>query len=72
MVVAEVMDKAAAFRPKPQEKIFELYYTTKSDKGGSGSAWRNLPIMQVALRFSGIRFHRWSGTTSACDCPPPP
>ena len=36
MVVAEVMDQGCGIPPEAQEKIFELYYTTKSDKGGSG------------------------------------
>ncbi|MFY9643800.1 MAG: ATP-binding protein [Terriglobales bacterium] len=36
MVVAEVLDQGCGIPPEAQEKIFELYYTTKSDKGGSG------------------------------------
>jgi PAS domain S-box-containing protein len=36
MIVAEVMDQGSGIPPDAQEKIFELYYTTKSDKGGSG------------------------------------
>ena len=36
MVVAEVMDQGCGIPPEAQEKLFELYYTTKSDKGGSG------------------------------------
>jgi len=36
MVVAEVMDQGCGIPPEAQEKIFELYYTTKGDKGGSG------------------------------------
>ena len=30
------MDQGCGIPPEAQEKIFELYYTTKSDKGGSG------------------------------------
>ncbi len=36
MIVAEVMDQGGGIPPEAQEKIFELYYTTKGDKGGSG------------------------------------
>jgi signal transduction histidine kinase len=35
-ILAEVMDQGCGIPPDAQEKIFELYYTTKSDKGGSG------------------------------------
>jgi len=36
MVVAEVRDQGCGIPPEAQEKIFELYYTTKGDQGGSG------------------------------------
>ena len=36
MVVAEVRDRRSSTPPEAQEKIFELYYTTKKDQGGSG------------------------------------
>ncbi len=36
MIIAEIMDQGCGIPPEAQEKIFELYYTTKSDKGGSG------------------------------------
>jgi len=36
MVLAEVLDQGCGIPPEAQEKIFELYYTTKGDKGGSG------------------------------------
>jgi len=35
-ILAEVMDQGCGIPPEAQEKIFELYYTTKDDKGGSG------------------------------------
>jgi PAS domain S-box-containing protein len=35
-VVAEVRDQGSGIPPEAQEKIFELYYTTKGDQGGSG------------------------------------
>ncbi len=35
-VVAEVRDQGNGIPPEAQEKIFELYYTTKKDQGGSG------------------------------------
>src|SRR5580700_1295385 len=36
MILAEVMDQGGGIPPEAQEKIFELYFTTKGDKGGSG------------------------------------
>src|SRR5580704_18096902 len=36
MILAEVRDQGCGIPPEAQEKIFELYYTTKGDKGGSG------------------------------------
>jgi PAS domain S-box-containing protein len=36
MIVAEVLDQGCGIPPAAQEKIFELYFTTKGDKGGSG------------------------------------
>jgi PAS domain S-box-containing protein len=36
MIVAEVLDQGCGIPLEAQEKIFELYYTTKGDKGGSG------------------------------------
>src|SRR5450759_3928734 len=36
MIIAEVMDQGCGIPPEAQEKIFELYFTTKGDKGGSG------------------------------------
>jgi signal transduction histidine kinase len=35
-ILAEVLDQGCGIPPEAQEKIFELYYTTKSDMGGSG------------------------------------
>jgi PAS domain S-box-containing protein len=35
-ILAEVLDQGCGIPPEGQEKIFELYYTTKGDKGGSG------------------------------------
>jgi signal transduction histidine kinase len=35
-VIAEVRDQGGGIPPEAQEKIFELYYTTKGDQGGSG------------------------------------
>ena len=34
--VAEVRDQGTGIPPEAQEKIFELYYTTKGEQGGSG------------------------------------
>ena len=36
MIVGEVRDQGSGIPPEAQEKIFELYFTTKGDKGGSG------------------------------------
>jgi PAS domain S-box-containing protein len=36
MILAEVQDQGCGIPPEGQEKIFELYFTTKGDKGGSG------------------------------------
>ena len=35
-IVGEVRDQGCGIPPEAQEKIFELYYTTKGDQGGSG------------------------------------
>jgi PAS domain S-box-containing protein len=35
-ILAEVLDQGGGIPPEAQEKIFELYFTTKGDKGGSG------------------------------------
>ena len=36
MILAEVMDQGSGIPPDAQEKIFELYFTTKDKEGGSG------------------------------------
>jgi signal transduction histidine kinase len=36
MIIVEVRDQGSGIPPEAQEKIFELYYTTKGDQGGSG------------------------------------
>ncbi|MGO9863623.1 MAG: two-component system sensor histidine kinase NtrB [Terriglobales bacterium] len=36
VILAEVMDQGRGIPPEAQEKIFELYYTTKGEQGGSG------------------------------------
>lgn len=36
MIFAEVMDQGCGIPPEAQEKLFELYFTTKGDQGGSG------------------------------------
>jgi PAS domain S-box-containing protein len=36
MILAEVLDQGSGIPLEAQEKIFELYFTTKGDKGGSG------------------------------------
>jgi signal transduction histidine kinase len=36
MILAEVMDQGCGIPLDAQEKIFELYFTTKGNEGGSG------------------------------------
>jgi len=36
MVLAEVLDQGSGIPPEAREKIFELYFTTKGEQGGSG------------------------------------
>ncbi|HSZ61930.1 MAG TPA: ATP-binding protein [Terriglobales bacterium] len=36
MIIAEIIDQGCGIPPEAQEKIFELYFTTKSTQGGSG------------------------------------
>jgi signal transduction histidine kinase len=36
MIFAEVLDQGCGIPPDAQEKIFELYFTTKGEAGGSG------------------------------------
>jgi signal transduction histidine kinase len=36
MIVAEVRDQGRGIPPELQEKVFQLYFTTKKEKGGSG------------------------------------
>jgi signal transduction histidine kinase len=36
MIVTEIRDQGSGISPDAQEKIFELYYTTKGEQGGSG------------------------------------
>ncbi len=36
MILAEIMDQGGGIPPEAQEKIFELYFTTKGSQGGSG------------------------------------
>jgi len=46
-ILAEVLDQGCGIPPEAQEKIFELYFTTKGDKGGSGIGWaQTYQIMQ--------------------------
>ena len=61
MVVAEVRDQGVGIPPEAQEKIFELYYTTKKDQGGSGIGLaQTYQIMQ--WHYGSIEFD------SICGC----
>jgi signal transduction histidine kinase len=35
-IIAEVRDQGRGIPPELQEKVFQLYFTTKKEKGGSG------------------------------------
>jgi signal transduction histidine kinase len=61
MIVAEVLDQGSGIPPEAQEKIFELYYTTKSDKGGSGIGLaQTYQIMQ--WHYGSVEFDSIVGT----------
>jgi signal transduction histidine kinase len=73
MILAEVLDQGCGIPPEAQEKIFELYYTTKSDKGGSGIGLaQTYQIMQWhygSVEFDSIVFPEPAPRASACACP---
>jgi len=58
MIFAEVRDQGSGIPPEAQEKIFELYYTTKGAEGGSGIGLaQTFQIMQWhygAVEFDSI------------------
>jgi signal transduction histidine kinase len=61
MILAEVMDQGCGIPPEAQEKIFELYYTTKGDKGGSGIGLaQTYQIMQ--WHYGSVEFDSIVGT----------
>ena len=67
MIVAEVLDQGCGIPPAAQEKIFELYYTTKGDKGGSGIGLaQTYQIMQ--WHYGSVEFDSIVG--SGYDVPP--
>src|ERR1700704_3842246 len=53
MILAEVQDQGCGIPPDSQEKIFELYFTTKGDKGGSG--------IGLAQTYQIMQWHYGSG-----------
>ena len=60
MIVAEVLDQGTGIPPEAQEKIFELYFTTKGDKGGSGIGLaQTYQIMQ--WHYGSIEFDSVAG-----------
>jgi len=60
-VVTEVRDQGSGIPPKAQEKIFELYYTTKKEQGGSGIGLaQTYQIMQ--WHYGSIEFDSIVGT----------
>jgi PAS domain S-box-containing protein len=59
-ILAEVMDQGCGIPPEAQEKIFELYYTTKGDKGGSGIGLaQTYQIMQ--WHYGSVEFDSTAG-----------
>ncbi len=71
MILAEVRDQGCGIPPEAQEKIFELYYTTKSDKGGSGIGLaQTYQIMQ--WHYGSVDFNSivGAGTTFRLRLPP--
>ncbi|MGB8013912.1 MAG: ATP-binding protein [Terriglobales bacterium] len=60
MIVAEVQDQGCGIPPEAQEKIFELYYTTKSAQGGSGIGLaQTFQIMQ--WHYGSVEFDSIAG-----------
>ena len=71
MILAEVMDQGGGIPPEAQEKIFELYFTTKGDKGGSGIGLaQTYQIMQ--WHYGSVEFDSivGAGTTFRLRLPP--
>jgi len=71
MIVAEVLDQGCGIPPEAQEKIFELYFTTKEDKGGSGIGLaQTYQIMQ--WHYGSVEFDSivGTGTTFRLRLPP--
>ncbi|MFY9904480.1 MAG: ATP-binding protein [Terriglobales bacterium] len=61
MILAEIIDQGCGIPPEAQEKIFELYFTTKGDKGGSGIGLaQTYQIMQ--WHYGSVDFETVVGT----------
>ena len=71
MILAEIMDQGCGIPPDAQEKIFELYFTTKGAEGGSGIGLaQTYQIMQ--WHYGSIDFDSivGAGTTFKLRLPP--
>jgi PAS domain S-box-containing protein len=71
MILAEIMDQGCGIPPDAQEKIFELYFTTKGAEGGSGIGLaQTYQIMQ--WHYGSIEFDSivGAGTTFKLRLPP--
>jgi PAS domain S-box-containing protein len=71
MILAEIMDQGGGIPPDAQEKIFELYFTTKGAEGGSGIGLaQTYQIMQ--WHYGSIDFDSivGAGTTFKLRLPP--
>jgi len=70
-IIAEVVDQGCGIPSEAQEKIFELYFTTKGDKGGSGIGLaQTYQIMQ--WHYGSVDFDSvvGAGTTFRLRLPP--
>ncbi len=73
MMIAEVRDQGCGIPPEAQEKIFELYFTTKGDQGGSGIGLaQTYQIMQ--WQYGSVDFDSivGAGTTFRLQLPAAP
>ena len=71
MILAEIMDQGCGIPPDAQEKIFELYFTTKGAEGGSGIGLaQTYQIMQ--WHYGSVEFDSivGAGTTFRLRLPP--
>ena len=66
MILAEVLDQGCGIPSAAQEKIFELYFTTKGDKGGSGIGPVSYTHLDVYKRQICSRLTPGRGMCASC------